>query len=188
MPRLDVSVRSPTGPAWVSSAVFFIIAGELLHELRKEVPAELFHIGVSDGTLLIGVILFGALAAGSLAWLVSLYMAPGRLVLVPESSTLRREWRRFIWRDNLERPLAEWQVRIVYFSGSQRHSGVFKRLELRCEHLQEVLLLDDFDRGEEVSKALEAAAGSFALFQVQVETGDGSNNGGADQTTPIDSP
>jgi hypothetical protein len=176
MPNLDVPVRSPTGLAWVVSAVSFIIAGELFYEMRKELPAELFHVEVSDGTLMIGAVLFGTLTAGSIAWLASLYVAPGRIALDMESGSLVREWRRFIWRHRVERPLEAWQVRIAYFTADHRQGGVFKRLELSCERLQEVLLFSDFGRGEEVSKALEAAADRFAAFHAEIERGDESGD------------
>lgn len=169
MSKLDVPVRAPTGTAWIASAVLIIVAGEAVWEMRKETASVIFNVSFTDGQLLAIALVAGIAAVVSLTWLVSLFVAPGRLLVDGEAGLLRREERLHLKRAVAEGPLEQWNAKVLYFSDRQRADGVFKRIELSGPGRDEVLLFGDFRRGEEVARALEAAGERLGALTVEVE-------------------
>ena len=163
------TIRSPTGRAWLAFVIGFVLAGEVIWEVRKDTPATFFKIPFTDGELWAWVAGFALLAVAGLVWLVSLYFAPGRLVLDGKAGTIRRLLRPAIRKLVIEAPSRDWHARVVFFSAAQRQRGIFKRLELSAPGFVEVLLFTDLARGEELVRALDAAQAELGTFAVQVE-------------------
>jgi len=166
---VDVKVRSPTGRAWLTFVIGFIVAGELLFEVRKDEPAKFFNIPFTDGELIGWMVLLWVVSAVGLVWLLFLYLRPGRLVLDPDAGVIRRLQYRLLRSNEIAAPASEWSIRIGYFSAEHHQRGVFKRLELVGPDFEEVLLFTDFREGEALAKALEAMAEQLGDFRIDVE-------------------
>ncbi len=163
------AVRSPTGRAWLGAAVGIILGGEIYWELRKETPANFFHIPFTDGELWVWVTILLALGVASLVWLLALYLRPGALTLDAEAGLVVRRRRPFVRTEELSAPLAEWRVRLRFFDEEQQRRGVFKRLVLARGDFEEVLLFADLARGEALALALAEHADRFAEWRVELD-------------------
>ena len=169
MQRLDIHVRSPTGTAWILALVPFIFGGELLWEALKPEIATFFRIPFSDLEVYAAAAVCGAVSALGFAWVASLYVSPGRLLIDPDLGVMRRE-RRLAWRQEVvEAPLKEWQVRIQFYSERYRAEGAYRRLELKGPGLHEVLLLSDVPDGKVLCDSLEAAQGGLGSFEIELK-------------------
>jgi hypothetical protein len=162
-------IRSPTGRAWLSFVVGFIVAGEIFWELHKDTPATFFKIPFTDGELWGWVAGFGLVSLAGLAWLLALYLSPGQLVIDEEAGVIRRTLRPFVRLRTVTAPSSVWRVRLVYFAAEQRERGLFKRLELCGPDHVEVLLFTDLRHGEELARALERLGNRLGALTVQVE-------------------
>lgn len=169
MERLDAPIRSPTGSAWLTSAVAVILTGESFYEMRKPEAAEILHVPFADSELLGMAIVCGLAAVLALVWLVSLYVSPGHLIIDGVAGKLQRIRRRYVRRLIVDAPLGEWNVRLVFFSDEHRDSGVFKRIELEGPDFSEVLLFADLRHGEQLARALESVSSALGRFDVDVQ-------------------
>jgi hypothetical protein len=169
MAETSFTIRSPTGRAWLAFVVGFVLAGEVVWEARKETTATFFNIPFTDGELWAWAAGFGFVALIGLVWLLSLYLAPGRLVLETGGGNIRRELRPVLRRRVIAAPSREWHARLVFFSAAHRQRGIFKRIELSAPGFVEVLLFTDLRRGEELVRALDTIEGELGTFAVHVE-------------------
>lgn len=164
MNPFTIAVRSPTGSAWMATAIGIIGAGEIYFEQQKVAVANFFGKPFADSELTPVIAACGLFALASLAYLITLYARPGTLTIADDKLTRQRlellSWRRY------EGPLAEWQVRIVFFNESERAIGNFKRIELHGPGLREVLLFSDVRKGEELCKTLQESGDKFKKFDV----------------------
>ena len=165
---VEVKVRSPTGRAWVLFIVGFIAAGELLFEVQKSEPAELFRMPLTDAELVPWIVLSALAAAVGLAWLVRLYAFPGQLVFDIDAGVVRRLQQRMLRTRTVEAPAGDWRVRVSFFDAEHRDRGVFKRAELRGPGFHEVLLFTDCRPGDGFMRGVEAMDGRLRL-EVELE-------------------
>ncbi len=170
MSAIDVSVRVPTNWAWGTSFGSVIACGELIHLARLGGAASLFGIELSHGALIAGAVLSGLFAAACLAWLVSLYLRPGRLLVDLEQGIIQRELRPLFARQVVRAPLQDWLIRLVFYSRHTHSLGSFKRLELNGpEQHEEVLVFTDVRRGEELAAALVQLEQTACDFEVVIQ-------------------
>ncbi|MBI3180027.1 MAG: hypothetical protein HYZ27_10225 [Deltaproteobacteria bacterium] len=161
------AIRAPTGSAWLLTVVGVIAAGELLFERSKAGMAHLFNIPFADNELLLLAAPFALAALWGAGWLALLYARPGWFCVEPGS--LSRERPRAWRRQSVQGPPENWQVRVVYFSETERAAGRFKRLELRTQGLREVILFGDLKDGPALAQALEAQRQQLGKLEVVVE-------------------
>ncbi|MBI5507265.1 MAG: hypothetical protein HY903_00805 [Deltaproteobacteria bacterium] len=169
MSRVSIPVRSPTGPAWVLALMSFIAGGEILYEALKDETATFFHVPFADAELYAAIVLCGVAALVGFAWLISLYVRPGSLVIDQDLGTISRT-RPDKWRTrHSEAPLADWHVRLQFFSEEYRARGAFRRVELQGPGLHEVLLLSDVPDGGELTRAFEAVHDRLGTHKVELQ-------------------
>jgi len=169
MEQATFRLRSPTSLAWLASVTLVVATGELYDELGHPGAAELFHQRVGDGVLAPVVGLLAVAALTALAWLVTLYLRPGRLVIDAPAGVIRRTERRRIRRHVRAAPLEAWEVQLHYFSDADRDAGRFKRLELGVGTEREVILFGDLKNGEALAQALTALAPRLRHFEAAVQ-------------------
>jgi len=168
MNLVSMSVRSPTGAAWLASLGAFMATGETYYEMAKPGPSVFFGQSVSHAIALPIVIILALLTLGAAAWLVSLYAAPGRIAIDIEGGTLLRALRPFFRLRVITAPLSAWSVHMVFYNEADRARRVFKRLELRGPQHNEVLLFADFTRGEELAAAFERIHRNLADYNAEI--------------------
>jgi hypothetical protein len=149
--------------------VAVIATGEVFYERQKPTLANFFDRPFTDDELVLPIALLGIVAVAALAWLLSLYVRPGSLVIDPDAGRLRRERRPYGRTHAIDAPAGEWRVRLVYFNEEERARGAFKRLELDGPGLREVLLYTDVRDPDAMQRALQAIGPSLAAFESVVQ-------------------
>ena len=165
---LDLPVRSPTGAAWVSAIIAIVATGEVFYEIHKDAPGSFFGYSFADEALWPFFMLFALAGVVSTAWLVSLYVRPGRLII--SDGVIRRVTRSFFRRKFFEAPLGSWRVRVVYFSEENRARRTFKRVEIEAVGYREVLLFTDFSNSDEILDAFDEVVSELGSFEVEVQS------------------
>jgi len=166
---MEFEVRSPTGRTWIGAVLSFVIAGELFYEVRQNKPAELFKTSFTDAELIPWIVVFAMVALVCTAWLVILYVKPGRLRLDLAGSSIRRSRPQFFRTHVFEAPASEWKIHVVFFSEEQHDRGIFKRIEILGPGIAEVLLLTDIAHPEELVLAIEQMGPNLGKLDIEIE-------------------
>ena len=165
---VDVRIRAPIATAWAVTLGAIVICGELYYELQRSKIATFIGRPFTDNELWPAVICLGVAALVSLAWLLSLYLRPGRLQVDPDADRMVRQVRPYLRTRVIEGTLADWRARVLFFSSVDRDRGAFKRIELSTTDWQEVILFADLARGEELARALLDLDGRLEALEVEI--------------------
>ena len=169
MGRVELTIRAPTGGAWVTSITSIICTGELYYETQKNTVIELFNWHFTASQLLPTNIGLGIISLACLLWLLSIYTFPGKIVIDSHARTLERIRFRGVFGNLIEHPLASWQITISYYSVKDQQNYRFKKVFLVHDSHKEVLLFGDLSQSEKLAKLLQDHLESFLSYKEIVE-------------------
>lgn len=166
MGHVDVTVRAPTGSAWVAAVASIVVVGEVFYERSRSVVATFLGVPFSADESLVLLLVAGLAAAVSAGWLLALYVRPGRL-RIGEAGIERVVG--VVRRRVIAAPLASWQVRIAYFDAAAKVRHDFKRIALDGPDYREVLLFGDVRERAALLVALADVATKLAGYEETLE-------------------
>ena len=167
---VELTIRSPVGAAWLSTALSFMCTGELYHRLNTSNIIQIFGTPFLKDELAPALFILSALTLILLAWLLSLYFLPGKIQIDHQSKTLTRTRLSLFRPHTLKRPLHHWTADVTFFSTKHKEIRVFKEITLTCDQHREILFFSDLRRGEELVEALDDIRIHLKAFQERVRT------------------
>lgn len=167
---VELTIRSPVGAAWLSTALSFIATGELYDRLHTRNIIQILGTPFLKDELTPVVLILTTLTLILLAWLLSLYFLPGKIQIDHQSKTLTRTRLNLFRPHTLKRPLHHWTVNVTFFSKKHKEIQVFKEITLTCDQHREILFFSDLRRGEELVEALDDIRIHLKAFQESVRT------------------
>ena len=168
MHDVELTVRSPTGSAWLCSAFSVILTGELYFEIQnKTVHYFLGHTFSSDEAtpLVIGATLICIL---SIAWLLSFYLCPGKIKINQSEGSLSRVQFTPLGSKEITEPMECWTVKVVFFSQNDLNNQVFKKVIMGTSTYKEVILYSDTPNRDHFLMTLNEIQKKLKSFKIEI--------------------
>ena len=167
---VELTIRSPVGAAWLSTALSFMGTGELYHQVHTRNIIQILGTPFLKDELTPALFILTTLTLILLAWLFSLYFLPGKIQIDHQSKTLSRTRVNLFRPHTLKRPLHHWTVNVPFFSKNHKSIQVFKEIILTCDEHREILFFSDLRHGEDLVQALNDIRIHLKAFQETVKT------------------
>ena len=169
MHDVELTVRSPTGAAWLCNAFFMIVTGEIYFEIQNKTVHHLLGHTFSSGEATPLIIGSSLAFVVSLVWLLSLYLRPGKIKINQHRGILSRvRFTPFGTREVTE-SIERWAVTISFFSQNDLKNQVFKKILLGTSSHQEVILYSDVPHGDQLLMALNGIKSRLKRHQIEIK-------------------
>jgi len=168
MHDVELTVRSPTGSAWLCSAFSVILTGELYFEVQNKTIHHFLDYAFSSSEatpLLIGATLTCAL---SIAWLLALYVRPGKIRINQSQGSLSRVQFSPLGAREVTEPMELWAIKVVFFSQNDLKNQVFKKVIMSTATYREVILYSDTPNGEHFLMTLNEIQKNLKSFEIEL--------------------